>query len=67
MRASVAETLNQEFVQALRAKGLRSRAVRHVMKNVAPVCLAVMGIQFGYMLGGSILVETVFAWPGTGS
>jgi peptide/nickel transport system permease protein len=67
VRASVAETLNQEFVQALRAKGLRSGAVlRHVMKNVAPVCLAVMGIQFGYMLGGSILVETVFAWPGTG-
>ena len=67
VRASVAEALSQEFVQALRAKGLRSRAVlRHVMKNVAPVCLAVMGIQFGYMLGGSILVETVFAWPGTG-
>ena len=67
VRASVAETLNQEFVQALRAKGLRSGAVlRHVMKNVAPVVLAVMGIQFGYMLGGSILIETVFAWPGTG-
>jgi len=67
VRASVAEALNQEFVQALRAKGLRARAVlRHVMKNVAPVCLAVMGIQFGYMLGGSILIETVFAWPGTG-
>jgi peptide/nickel transport system permease protein len=67
VRASVAEALNQEFVQALRAKGLRSGAVlRHVMKNVAPICLAVMGIQFGYMLGGSILVETVFAWPGTG-
>ncbi len=67
VRASVAEALNQEFVQALRAKGLRARAVlRHVMKNAAPVCLAVMGIQFGYLLGGSILVETVFTWPGTG-
>lgn len=67
VRASVAEALNQEFVQALRAKGLRAHAVlNHVMKNVAPVCLAVMGIQFGYMLGGSILIETVFAWPGTG-
>ncbi len=67
VRAAVAEALNQEFVQALRAKGLRPGAVlRHVMKNVAPVVLAVMGIQFGYMLGGSILVETVFAWPGTG-
>ena len=67
VRASVAEALNQEFVQALRAKGLRPGAVlQHVMKNVAPVVLAVMGIQFGYLLGGSILVETVFAWPGTG-
>jgi peptide/nickel transport system permease protein len=67
VRAAVAEALGQEFVQALRAKGLRGgRVLRHVMKNVAPVTLAVMGIQFGYMLGGSILVETVFAWPGTG-
>jgi len=67
VRASVAEALGNEFVQALRAKGLRAGAVlRHVVKNVAPVCLAVMGLQLGYLLGGSILVETVFSWPGTG-
>lgn len=66
-RAAVAETLNQDFVQTLRAKGLRSGAVaRHVIKNALPQVLAVMGLQFGYLLGGSILVETVFTWPGTG-
>ena len=67
VRAIVAEILNQEFVQALRAKGLNSLGVfKHVVKNAAPTALAVMGIQLGYLLGGSILVETVFAWPGTG-
>jgi len=67
VRATVAETLGMEFVQALRAKGLPGHAVLlHVVRNVAPVCLAVMGLQFGYLLGGSILVETVFSWPGTG-
>jgi peptide/nickel transport system permease protein len=66
-RAVVAEILNQEFVQALRAKGMDSLGVfRHVVKNAAPTVLAVMGIQLGYLLGGSILVETVFSWPGTG-
>ncbi len=67
VRAIVAETLSQEFVQALRAKGLlNGRTMLHVIKNVAPTVLAVMGLQLGYLLGGSILVETVFNWPGTG-
>ena len=67
VRAVVAEILNQEFVQALYAKGMDSLGVfRHVVKNAAPTVLAVMGIQLGYLLGGSILVETVFSWPGTG-
>lgn len=67
VRALVADVLSQEFVQALRAKGLSHRKVfGHVVKNVAPTALAVIGLQLGYLLGGSILVETVFAWPGTG-
>jgi peptide/nickel transport system permease protein len=67
IRALVAETLAQEFVQGLRAKGLSEWGVfKHVVKNAAPTALAVMGIQLGYLLGGSILIETVFAWPGTG-
>jgi peptide/nickel transport system permease protein len=39
----------------------------HVIKNAAPTALAVMGLQLGYLLGGSILIETVFSWPGTGN
>jgi peptide/nickel transport system permease protein len=67
VRALVAETLSQEFIAGLRAKGLSERGIfRHVVKNTAPTALAVMGIQLGYLLGGSILIETVFSWPGTG-
>ncbi|MDB5857821.1 MAG: transporter permease [Ramlibacter sp.] len=67
VRALVAEILNQEFVIALRARGLGGgRIFRHVAKNAAPTVLAVAGLQVGYLMGGSILVETVFAWPGTG-
>jgi peptide/nickel transport system permease protein len=67
VRALVAETLAQEFVVALRARGLGPRAIfRHVARNAAPTVLAVAGLQVGYLMGGSILVETVFAWPGTG-
>ena len=67
VRALVADILTQEFVQALRAKGLSEWGVfKHVVNNAAPTALAVMGLQLGYLLGGSILIETVFAWPGTG-
>ena len=52
---------------ALRAKGLASRRVfRHVVKNAAPQIFTVLGLQFGFQLGGSVLVEAVFSWPGTG-
>jgi peptide/nickel transport system permease protein len=67
IRALVADILSQEYVGGLRAKGLLDVGVfRHVVKNAAPTALAVMGLQFGYLLGGSILIETVFSWPGTG-
>lgn len=67
VRALVAEILAQEFVVGLRARGLTEVGVfLHVVKNAAPTALAVMGLQLGYLLGGSILIETVFSWPGTG-
>ena len=67
VRALVGEILAQEFIVGLRAKGLTPVGVfAHVLKNVAPTALAVMGLQLGYLLGGSILIETVFSWPGTG-
>lgn len=68
VRAAVGDTLDQEFVEALHAKGLSSRRVlMHVVKNTASTTLAVVGLQFGYLLGGSILVEIIFSWPGTGT
>lgn len=67
VRALVAELLDQEFIVGLKAKGLTHVGIfRHVLKNAAPTALAVMGLQLGYLLGGSILIETVFSWPGTG-
>ena len=67
VRALVADILEQEFIVGLRAKGLTHGGVfRHMVKNAAPTALAVMGLQLGYLLGGSILIETVFSWPGTG-
>ncbi len=67
VRALVADILAQEFIVGLRAKGLTDVGIfLHVVKNAAPTALAVMGLQLGYLLGGSILIETVFSWPGTG-
>ncbi|HQS08417.1 MAG TPA: ABC transporter permease [Xanthobacteraceae bacterium] len=67
VRGTVIEILHQEFITTLRGKGLRSGGILlHVAKNAAPSVLAVMGLQLGYLMGGSILVETVFSWPGTG-
>ncbi|MCC7426525.1 MAG: ABC transporter permease [Alphaproteobacteria bacterium] len=66
-RGAVLEILGQEFVQTLRAKGLAGRRILlHIVKNAAPTVLAVTGLQIGQLLGGSILIETVFSWPGTG-
>lgn len=68
VRAAVVEIRSQDFVTTLRAKGLGEGAViRHMLKNAAPAMLAVMGLQFGYLMGGSILVEPVFDWPGSGA
>jgi peptide/nickel transport system permease protein len=67
VRATLLETLGQEFVPSLQANGLLdAQIMRHVFKNAAPNVLAVMGLQAGNLIGGSILIETVFSWPGTG-
>jgi peptide/nickel transport system permease protein len=67
VRSAALDILAQEFVLALRAKGLAQRRVfTHVVKNAAPQIITVLGLQFGFQLGGSVLVEAVFSWPGTG-
>ena len=66
-RSSIAEVLALDFIQTLRAKGLgRTAIVMHAIRNALPQILAMGGLQIGYLIGGSILVETVFTWPGTG-
>jgi len=67
-RSSVLEVLRLDFVRTAWAKGLAERVVlaKHVLKNAFIPVLTVIGLQFGYLLGGAILTETIFAWPGLG-
>ena len=68
-RSSVLEIIRQDYVRSARAKGLAERAViaRHVLKNAINPIITVLGLQVGFLLGGAILTETVFSWPGLGS
>ncbi len=68
-RASMIEELQKDYVRTARSKGLREdRVVRgHALKNAAIPILTATGAQFGYLLTGAVLTETVFAWPGLGS
>lgn len=67
-RAELLETLNQDYVQTSRAKGLREGrvVVGHALRNALIPVVTMTGIQFGTLLGGAAIVETVFAWPGIG-
>ncbi len=67
-RASLIEALRQDYVRTARAKGLPEGRVRlkHALKNALLPVVTVVGLQFGGLLGGAVLTETVFAWPGVG-
>jgi peptide/nickel transport system permease protein len=66
-RSALSEVLNQDFIQTLRAKGLSEFSIiLHAVRNILPGATAMLGLQLGYLIGGSVLVETVFTWPGTG-
>ena len=68
-RSAMLEVLRQEHVRTARAKGLGERAViiRHALRNALIPTVTIAGLQMGYLLGGSIIVETVFSWPGLGA
>lgn len=68
VRADVLEVLRQDFIRTARAKGLGERVVlsRHALRNALISTVTVLGLQLGNLLGGSVVVETVFAWPGVG-
>jgi ABC-type dipeptide/oligopeptide/nickel transport system permease component len=63
------ETLGQDYIRTARAKGVVERLVvlRHGLRNALIPIVTVVGVQAGYLLGGAVLTETVFAWPGVGT
>ncbi len=66
VRSGMLEVLNQDYVRTARAKGLSERQVlmKHAFKNACIPVITIVGLQFGQLLGGAIVTETVFAWPG---
>ena len=68
MRSSMLEVLGQDYVRTARAKGLNewSVVIRHALKNAMIPVVTMLGIQIGFVLGGSVITETIFAWPGLG-
>ncbi len=67
-RSSMLDVLRQDYITTARSKGLAERVVtyKHALKNALIPVVTVMGLQFGTLLGGAVLVETVFSWPGIG-
>ena len=67
-RSSMMETLNQDYITTARSKGLKEQAIiiRHALKNALIPIVTIIGLQFGMLLGGTVLTETVFSWPGIG-
>lgn len=67
-RSSMLQVLNEDYIRTARAKGLRERLVltRHALGNALIPTVTIAGLQFSYLLGGSVIIETVFAWPGVG-
>jgi ABC-type dipeptide/oligopeptide/nickel transport system permease component len=68
VRAAILDVLGQEFIRTAHAKGLPSRRIllRHILRNALLPIVTLVGLDFGVLLGGAIVTETVFAWPGIG-
>jgi len=69
VRSGMLEILGQDYIRTARAKGLKPSVVvrRHALKNMLIPVVTVFGLRLGYLLGGSVIVETVFSWPGVGN
>jgi peptide/nickel transport system permease protein len=67
-RSSMLEVMNQDYIRTARCKGLRERYIltRHALRNALIPIVTVFGLQLGWLLGGSVVVESVFSWPGLG-
>lgn len=67
-RSSMLEVIRQDYIRTARAKGVAEKNVinKHALKNALIPIITVIGLQFGYLLGGAVLTETIFSWPGVG-
>jgi ABC-type dipeptide/oligopeptide/nickel transport system permease component len=67
-RSGMLDVLNQDYIRTARAKGLTEKKVliKHAFRNAAIPLITVLGMQIGLLLGGAVVTETVFAWPGMG-
>jgi peptide/nickel transport system permease protein len=67
-RSEMLNTLSEDYIRTARAKGLSSRMVlyRHALKNALVPLITVVGLQFGTLVGGAVVTETIFGWPGVG-
>ncbi|MFT4037920.1 MAG: ABC transporter permease [Thermomicrobiales bacterium] len=68
VRSTMLETMNQEYIKAARANGLPERTVtmRYALRNAMPPIVTITGLQIGFLLGGAVFTEYIFAWPGVG-
>ncbi len=68
VRSAVLEVRSEDYIRTAYSKGLLDRRIyaHHIFRNVAITLVSIVGVQFGYMLGGSIYIESIFAWPGIG-
>lgn len=67
-RSSVLEVLQEEYIQTVEAKGLKRSKIlfKHVLRNASLPIMTIIGLEFGYLLGGAVITETIFSWPGIG-
>ena len=68
MRASMLDVMSQDYIWVAKAKGLTRNKiiVRHILRNAIPPIIAVLGLQIGHILGGAVVIENIFSWPGVG-
>ena len=68
MRTSMLDVMNQDYIWVARAKGLTRKKIiqRHILRNAFPPVVTVLGLQIGHILGGAVVIENIFSWPGAG-
>ena len=68
MRTSMLDVMSQDYIWAVKTKGLTDGKIitRHVLRNAIPPIITIVGLQIGHILGGAVVIENIFSWPGVG-